>query len=102
MFSQYRRNANRGIHVELKLAKNRRRRKPAFPTPKGSGPLLLQSKGPTAMTLGTILIILLISLLFGGFSCRIGGYGYGMGNMGNGGIGLVLLIILVLVLTHRI
>ena len=40
------------------------------------------------MSLGTILIIILIIFLLGGFSGRFGGYGYGMGHsgMGIGGI----------------
>jgi hypothetical protein len=51
-----------------------------------------------AMTLGTILIILVIIYLLGGMSGRIGGYGYGMGHsgMGIGGVVLVVLIILLL------
>ena len=54
------------------------------------------------MSLGTILIIVLIIFLLGGFSGRFGGYGYGYGNRGLGGIGIILLILVVLVLTHRI
>jgi hypothetical protein len=51
-----------------------------------------------AMSLGTILIILVIIYLLGGFSGRFGGYGYGMGHsgMGLGGVILVVLIILLL------
>jgi hypothetical protein len=54
--------------------------------------------GKTAMSLGTILIILVIIYLLGGFSGRFGGYGYGMGHsgMGLGGVILVVLIILLL------
>jgi hypothetical protein len=54
--------------------------------------------GESAMTLGTILIILVIIYLLGGFSGRFGGYGYGMGHsgMGIGGVILVVLIILLL------
>ena len=54
------------------------------------------------MTLGTILLIILIVFLLGGFSGRIGGYGYGFGHGGVGVIGLVLIIVLVLVLTGRL
>ena len=36
------------------------------------------------MSLGTILVILLIILLLGGFSGRFGGYGYGFGHDGMG------------------
>ena len=54
------------------------------------------------MTLGTILIILLVIFLLGGFSGRFGGYGYGYGNRGLGGIGIVLIVLVVLVLTGRL
>jgi hypothetical protein len=53
------------------------------------------------MTLGTILIVVLIIFLLGGFSGRFGGYGYGYGHRGIGGIGIVLIILVVLVLTGR-
>lgn len=35
--------------------------------------------GGTTMSLGTILLILLVIFLLGGFSGRFGGYGYGFG-----------------------
>jgi hypothetical protein len=54
------------------------------------------------MSLGTILLIVLVIFLLGGFSGRFGGYGYGMGNGGIGGIGLLLVIVLILVLMGRI
>ncbi len=54
------------------------------------------------MTLGTILIIVLVIFLLGGFSGRFGGYGYGYGNRGIGGIGIVLIILVVLVLSGRL
>lgn len=54
------------------------------------------------MTLGTILIIVLVIFLLGGFSGRFGGYGYGYGNRGLGGIGIVLIILVVLVLSGRL
>jgi Na+/melibiose symporter-like transporter len=53
------------------------------------------------MTLGTILLILLVIFLVGGFSGRMGGYGYGYGHSGMGVIGVILLVVLVLVLTGR-
>ena len=52
--------------------------------------------------LGTILIILLILFLIGGFSGRMGGYGYGYGHGGIGVLGLVLIVIVILVLMGRI
>jgi hypothetical protein len=54
------------------------------------------------MSLGTILLIILIILLLGGFSRRFRGYGYGYGHGGIGLIGVILIIILVLVLLDRI
>ena len=54
------------------------------------------------MPLGTILLIVLVIFLLGGFSGRFGGYGYGFGHGGVGVIGVVLFICLVLVLTGRL
>lgn len=50
------------------------------------------------MTLGTILIIIVILYLLGGWSGRFGGYGYGQGHsaMGLGTVVLVVLIVLLL------
>jgi Protein of unknown function (DUF3309) len=50
------------------------------------------------MSLGTILIILVILYLLGGWSGRLGGYGYGYGHsgMGLGGVALVALLVLLL------
>lgn len=53
------------------------------------------------MSIGTILIILLIIFLAGGFSGRFGGYGYGYGHSGIGVLGVILIIIVVLMLTGR-
>lgn len=54
------------------------------------------------MSVGTILIIILVIFLAGGFSGRIGGYGYGFGHGGIGVLGVLLIVIVVLVLTGRI
>jgi hypothetical protein len=50
------------------------------------------------MSLGTILVIILIIILLGGFSGRFGGYRYGRGRsaMGLGGVILIVLLILLL------
>ena len=53
------------------------------------------------MSLGTILLIILVIFLLGGFSGRIGGYGYGYGHGGMGAIGVILVVVLILVLTGR-
>lgn len=54
------------------------------------------------MSLGTILLILLVIFLLGGFSGRFGGYGYGFGHGGVGVIGIIAVVVLVLVLTGRL
>jgi hypothetical protein len=54
------------------------------------------------MSLGTILIIILIIALLGGFSGIGGGPFYGTGYYGGGGLGLVLIVIIILVLLGRI
>jgi hypothetical protein len=59
-------------------------------------------KGEYAMSVGTILIIILIIFLLGGFSGRFGGYGYGFGHGGIGVIGIIIIVLIVLVLMGRI
>lgn len=54
------------------------------------------------MTLGTIILIILIVALLGGFSGIGGGPFYGTGYYGGGGLGLVIVILLILVLMGRI
>jgi hypothetical protein len=54
------------------------------------------------MSIGTILLIVLIIALLGGFSGIGGGRFYGTGYYGGGGLGLVLVIVLVLVLLGRL
>jgi Protein of unknown function (DUF3309) len=58
--------------------------------------------GAHAMSLGTILIILLIVFLLGGFSGRFGGYGYGMGHSGMGLGGVILIVLVILVLRGKL
>lgn len=52
--------------------------------------------------LGIVLIVILILLLFGGFTGGIGpyqwGHGYGFGNYGVGGVGTILVVLLILAL----
>ena len=64
----------------------------------GFGP----AEGARSMSLGTILVIILIIFLLGGFSGRFGGYGYGFGHGGIGVLGIVLIIVVVLLLTGRL
>lgn len=54
------------------------------------------------MSLGTILVIILIIALLGGFSGVGGGPFYGTGYYGGGGLGLVLVIVLILLLVGRL
>ena len=54
------------------------------------------------MSLGTILIIILIILLLGGFTRRFGGHGYGLGHSGTGLIGVILIVLLILVLLGKL
>jgi len=54
------------------------------------------------MSLGTILIIILVIALLGGFSGLGGGPFYGTGYYGGGGLGLVIVVILILVLLGRL
>jgi hypothetical protein len=62
----------------------------------------LYGLGRNTMSLGTILLIVLIIILLGGFSGIGGGPFYGTGYYGGGGIGLVLVIVLILVLLGRL
>jgi hypothetical protein len=60
------------------------------------------SQGKDSMTIGTILIIVLIVALLGGFTGVVGGYGYGFGHGGVGVLGTVLIIVVILVLLGRL
>lgn len=67
-------------------------------------PLAREQEGlwQQVMGLGTILIIILVLALLGGFSGLGGGPFYGTGYYGGGGLGLLLLIIIILVILGRI
>lgn len=54
------------------------------------------------MSLGTILLIILVIALLGGFSGIGGGPFYGTGYYGGGGLGLILIVVLILVLLKKI
>jgi hypothetical protein len=62
----------------------------------------LLSTEETAMGIGTIVLIILVILLLGGFSGIGGGPFYGTGYYGGGGLGVVIVILLVLVLLGRL
>jgi hypothetical protein len=65
-------------------------------------PIRPAAYGENAMSLGTILIIILIIFLLGGFSGRFGGYGYGMGHSGMGLGGVVLIVLIILLLLGKL
>jgi hypothetical protein len=54
------------------------------------------------MSIGTILLVILIIALLGGFSGLGGGRFYGTGYYGGGGLGLVVVVLLVLVLLGKL
>ncbi len=58
--------------------------------------------GKHAMSLGTVLVIILIVFLLGGFSGRFRGYGYGYGHSGMGLAGVILIVLLILLLLGKI
>ena len=55
-----------------------------------------------SMSIGTIILIILVIALLGGFSGIGGGPFYGTGYYGGGGLGLIIVILLILVLLGRI
>jgi hypothetical protein len=54
------------------------------------------------MSLGTILVIVLVIALLGGFTNMGGGNFYGTGVYGGGGLGFLVLILLILLLVGRL
>ena len=54
------------------------------------------------MTIGTILLVVLIIALVGGFTGFGGGRFYGTGHYGGGGLGVAVVIVLVLVLIGKL
>jgi hypothetical protein len=54
------------------------------------------------MSLGTIILIILVIALLGGFTGIGGGRFYGTGYYGGGGLGLVILILLILLLLGKL
>jgi len=56
----------------------------------------------STMSLGTIILIILVIALLGGFSGIGGGPFYGTGYYGGGGLGLVVVVLLILILLGKI
>jgi hypothetical protein len=54
------------------------------------------------MSIGTIILIILVIALLGGFSGIGGGPFYGTGYYGGGGLGIIVIVLLVLVLMGRV
>jgi hypothetical protein len=54
------------------------------------------------MSLGTIILIILVIALLGGFSGIGGGPFYGTGYYGGGGLGLIVVILLILLLLGKL
>ena len=54
------------------------------------------------MSVGTIILIILVIVLLGGFSGLGGGPFYGTGYYGGSGLGLVIVILLILVLMGKL
>ena len=77
-----------------------------------SSQLFLRAKAeqqvPTAgleeflMSIGTIVLIILVIALLGGFSGIGGGSFYGTGYYGGGGLGIIIVILLILLLMGRL
>ena len=54
------------------------------------------------MSLGTVLLIIVVIALLGGFSGIGGSRFYGTGRYGGGGLGLLLVVVLILVLLGKL
>ncbi len=54
------------------------------------------------MSIGTIILIVLVIALLGGFSGIGGGPFYGTGYYGGGGLGLVVIVLLILILMGKL
>jgi hypothetical protein len=55
-----------------------------------------------AMSVGTIILVILVIALLGGFSGIGGGPFYGTGYYGGGGLGLVIVVLLILLLLGKL
>jgi hypothetical protein len=73
--------------------------RPTAQSPNGAG---RRPSKVNVMSIGTIILIILIIALLGGFSGIGGGPFYGTGYYGGGGLGLVIVILLILVLLGRL
>ena len=67
-----------------------------------TGTVLASLTRAKSMSIGTIILIILIIALLGGFSGIGGGPFYGTGYYGGGGLGVVILVLIILLLMGRI
>jgi hypothetical protein len=65
-------------------------------------PSIAHAREIASMSIGTIILIILVIALLGGFSGIGGGPFYGTGYYGGGGLGLVIVILLILLLMGRL
>ena len=65
-------------------------------------PTRVWALGRLTVSLGTIILIILVIALLGGFSGIGGGPFYGTGYYGGGGLGLVVVILLILILLGKL
>lgn len=65
-------------------------------------PVATKSQRDIEMSIGTIILIILIIALLGGFSGIGGGPFYGTGYYGGGGLGLVIVILVILLLLGKL
>jgi hypothetical protein len=63
---------------------------------------LTAEHGRSNMSIGTIILIILVIALLGGFSGIGGGPFYGTGYYGGGGLGLVVVVLIILLLMGRL
>jgi uncharacterized protein DUF3309 len=61
-----------------------------------------RAEGDCHVSIGTIILIILVIALLGGFSGIGGGPFYGTGYYGGGGLGLIIVILLILLLLGRL
>jgi Protein of unknown function (DUF3309) len=73
-----------------------------FSSPKAEQQVPAAGREERFMSLGTIILIILVIALLGGFSGIGGGPFYGTGYYGGGGLGLVIVILLILLLLGRL
>jgi hypothetical protein len=74
----------------------------AFLSHEGRGVFATCQAEEKSMSLGTIILIILVIALLGGFSGVGGGPFYGTGYYGGGGLGLIVVILLILLLLGKL